>query len=180
MNGRVLWITGLSGAGKSTLAIGVINLLQKTNISPVFLDGDELRTLWDAASNKKSDHTRASRLELAKKYSALCKLLADQGHIVVIATISLFHEIHAWNRANLPGYFEVYLDIPKEELRRRDPKGIYKKFDTGLVSQVAGFDLPIDEPANSHLTIKFDSKKSIEELCLKISKDFLASAHQYK
>jgi adenylylsulfate kinase len=65
---------------------------------------------------------------------------------VVTATISLFNEIHEWNRATLPGYFEVYLKVPIDELRRRDPKGIYRRFDAGELTHVAGLDLPIDEP----------------------------------
>ena len=37
-----------------------------------------------------------------------------QGVDVVIATISLFHEVHTWNRAHLPGYLEILLDVPPE------------------------------------------------------------------
>ena len=33
----------------------------------------------------------------------------------VVATISLFKEVHAWNRANLQGYFEVYFRVSLEE-----------------------------------------------------------------
>jgi cytidine diphosphoramidate kinase len=46
---------------------------------------------------------------------------------------------------NLPGYFEVYLIVPVEELRRRDSKGIYRRFDAGELANVAGLDLSIDE-----------------------------------
>jgi adenylylsulfate kinase-like enzyme len=46
------------------------------------------------------------------QYARLCRVLAEQGVTVVIATISLFKEVHAWNRENLPGYFEVYLKVP--------------------------------------------------------------------
>ena len=35
-----------------------------------------------------------NRLKLAYKYSRLCKLISKQGATVVIATISLFKEIH--------------------------------------------------------------------------------------
>ena len=67
-------------------------------------------------SNDKN-HTYDGRLALSKQYSNLCKLIASQGVIVVIATISLFHDIHEWNRKNLPDYFEVYLKVPIEELQ---------------------------------------------------------------
>jgi adenylylsulfate kinase len=89
------------------------------------------------------------------QYAHLCRVLADQRLTVVIATISLFKEVHAWNRENLPGYFEVYLKVPVEELRRRDPKGIYRRFYAGALTNVAGLDLPVDEPECADLVIEF-------------------------
>ena len=67
------------------------------------------------------------------KYSRMAKLLTDQGANIIIATIALFHEIHSWNREHILNYVEVYLDVPKYELERRDPKGLYKKFRKGEV-----------------------------------------------
>ena len=69
-----------------------------------------------------------------------------QGVDVAIATISLFREVHEWNRANLPGYVEIYLAVPMGELRRRDPKQIYARAARGELKDVAGLDFAIDEP----------------------------------
>ena len=55
----------------------------------------------------------------------LCRMLASQGGDVVCPTISMFHEVQRWNRENIPGYREIYLRVPMEELQRRDAKGIY-------------------------------------------------------
>lgn len=52
-------------------------------------------------------------------------MLAMEGHLVVMATISLFHQVRNWNRRHQPRYLEVLLDVPLGELRRRDSKGIY-------------------------------------------------------
>ncbi len=52
-------------------------------------------------------------------------LLALQGHLVLIATIALFHEIHEKNRRDLPNYLEVFMDTPLEVVQARDPKGVY-------------------------------------------------------
>ena len=79
--------------------------------------------------------------------------------MVVIATISLFKEIHSWNRQNLPGYIEVFLKVPLSELRRRDPKGIYQEFHLGKVKNVSGLDLPIDEPVDADWVEVFDPQK---------------------
>lgn len=146
---RVLWITGLSGAGKSTLAREVVERLRARGEAVVLLDGDELREVFGAVAANTQNHGRQGRLALAMQYAHLCRIIAGQNLTVVIATISLFREVHAWNRANLPGYFEVYLKVPIDELRRRDPKGIYQRFQRGEIQHVAGLDLSIDEPEDA-------------------------------
>jgi adenylylsulfate kinase len=153
---NVVWITGLSGAGKSTLAHEVVARLRAAGEAVVMLDGDELREVFGAVAANAQNHGREGRLALAMQYAHLCRVIAAQGLTVVISTISLFREVHVWNRANLPGYFEVYLKVPVEELRRRDPKGIYRRFDAGELTHVAGLDLPVDEPEAADLVMEFE------------------------
>lgn len=153
--GRVLWITGLSGAGKSSLAHEMVARLRTAGEEVVLLDGDELRDAFGAVAENAQNHGRGGRLALAMRYAHLCHLIATQGLTVVIATVSLFREVHAWNRVNLPNYFEVYLKVPMDELRRRDPKGIYRRFDNGELTHVAGLDLQIDEPVDADWVIEF-------------------------
>ena len=172
-NSRVLWITGLSGSGKSTIATEVVGKLKSKNLNVIHLDGDELREIFDASTNNSFNHTRMRRIHLAKQYSNLCKMIASQGITVVISTISLFADVFEWNRKNLPGYFEVYLKVPTEELIRRDPKQIYKRYAAGEISQVAGLDLKIDEPSDPDLVIEFDPMHSIDFLAQKLINAFI-------
>ncbi|MDN6857491.1 adenylyl-sulfate kinase [Pseudomonas sp. CAN2814] len=157
--GRVLWITGLSGAGKSTLAAELAQRLRARGEPVVLLDGDELREVFGAVAATAQNHGREARLALALQYAHLCQVIARQNLTVVIATISLFREVHAWNRANLPGYFEVYLKTPIEELVRRDPKGLYQRFQRGEIQHVAGLDLAIDEPESADWLEEFSSQR---------------------
>ncbi|MBF0257200.1 MAG: adenylyl-sulfate kinase [Gammaproteobacteria bacterium] len=170
MSGRVLWITGLSGAGKSTLAHEIVARLRARGDAVVLLDGDELREVFGAVAANADNHGREGRLALAMQYAHLCRVIANQGLTVVIATISLFREVHAWNRAHLSGYFEGYLKVPLEELRRRDPKGIYRRFDAGELHHVAGLDLPIDEPEAADWVAKFDAEHGVELLANELMK----------
>lgn len=149
MTGNVVWVTGLSGAGKSTLAKQLVLELEELDFKPIFLDGDSLREVIGANDRNSEDFSKASRLALAMTYCRLCKLLSDQGFLVVIATISMFKEVHAWNREHLSNYFEVYMKASLSRLRERDSKGIYHDFDSQLVNNVAGLDLPVDEPEAS-------------------------------
>lgn len=162
--GSVVWITGLSGAGKSTLAAALAGRLRGSGDAVVLLDGDELREVFGAVAVNARNHGREGRLALAMQYAHLCRVIAAQGLTVVIATISLFREVHAWNRTNLPGYFEVYLKVPVEELRRRDPKGIYRRFDAGELTHVAGLDLPIDEPEAADWIVEFVPERTVGAL----------------
>jgi cytidine diphosphoramidate kinase len=143
--GRVIWITGLSGAGKSTVGQRVAGALWAKGKPAVFLDGDRLRSVLGAGSD---GFDAGDRRKLAFVYARLCRELADQGLDVVCATVSMFHEIRRWNRAEIPTYLEVYLKVPLDELRRRDPKGHYAKNDA-----LVGVHIAAEEPENPDLII---------------------------
>lgn len=151
---KVYWITGLSGSGKTTLCELLVAHLRKSGETVIKLDGDELRTIF-----RGSGHDRDSRKELAGRYGKLCRLLSSQGVNVAISTISLFHEVHNWNREYIPGYMEIYLDVPLEVVRTRDPKKIYERAEKGELQDVAGVDLKIEPPVNPDVVIKYEPGK---------------------
>ena len=164
LKGSVVWITGLSGAGKSSLANEVVARQIMDGKKPILLDGDLLREVFCVVAADNDNYGLKERLALAMQYSHLCQNLASQGQDVVISTISLFKEIHEWNRENLPNYFEVFLRVPLEELRRRDTKSIYQRFDAGEIKNVAGLDLLVDEPINADLVIDFVPERTVKML----------------
>ena len=166
--GTVIWITGLSGAGKSTVARGLESCLARAGLPVVLLDGDVIRTLLDERG-----HGRSDRLSLALTYAALCREIALRGAHVVCATISMFHAVHDWNRANQPRYLEVYLKVPMAELRRRDPKGLYARADAGEISDMVGVHIPAEEPRDPHLLIQHGpdctAEMAINRICAALS-----------
>jgi adenylylsulfate kinase-like enzyme/phosphohistidine swiveling domain-containing protein len=147
--GRVFWITGLSGAGKTTLGRELWSRLRAAGRPATFLDGDALR----AAIAEDLDHGADDRRRSAMRNARLCRLLADQGADVVCATISLFHEVQRWNRENIPGYREIYLRVPIDELRRRDSKGIYAGAQRGDTRDVVGLDVAAEAPEAPDLVL---------------------------
>ena len=148
---NVFWITGLSAAGKTTMAKLLTDRLREKGRTVVMLDGDELRQTLGSTT----DHSSEARFLLAFVYARLARLIASQGVTVVVSTIALIKEVHHWNREHQPGYFEVYLKVSLDELRRRDPKGIYGRFDAGELTNVAGLDVHIDEPLHPDLVIEY-------------------------
>lgn len=153
----VIWIIGLSGAGKSTLAEHVMRGLKQRDIyNVVNLDGDLIR---EAFGNDLGHNLQDRKLN-AKRISAFSKLLNDQGIHVISPILSLFQENRDWNRENIGSYFEVFIDAPLEQLIQRDAKGIYKKYQTGELKNVAGLDLNFDKPVCSDLIVDNSGSKS--------------------
>jgi adenylylsulfate kinase-like enzyme len=154
----VVWIIGLSGAGKSTLANEVVSRVRKNQRAVVLLDGDVVRE----AFGNDLGYSMEDRLRNAERICQLGKLLDDQGLNVVCAILSIFPKTREWNRRNLRSYREVFIDTPLTDLKARDSKGIYKRFEDGEVRDVAGLDLTFPRPVNAELVIEnFGSKQDL-------------------
>ena len=154
---KVYWVTGLAGSGKSTLAKLLWQSLREIGQPCVLLDGDILREVLGTFG-----YDQASRLEGAQKNAHLCRMLSNQGIPVVCATISLFHEIHVWNREHIPGYIEIFLEVPMDVLIQRDQKGLYSAALKGQQSNVVGIDIQPEWPLKPDITLNNDGSKAIQ------------------
>ena len=170
--GTVYWFTGLTGVGKTTLSRIFCKTLRETERPVVLLDGDTLRgELYDGFG-----YSLDQRKKLAFRYGRLCRLLANQGVDVVCATISLFHDVQRWNRANITNYREIYITAPIEVLVERDHKGIYKAALAGERSDVMGVNLAVEAPETPELLIDNDGTRTPEQLLAVLEDSLLAAA----
>jgi glutamine kinase len=164
--GRVYWITGLSGAGKTTVGKELWRRLHAAGRAAIFLDGDCLREVIA----EDLDHSIEQRRTSAMRNARLCRLLAQQGADVVCPTISLFHDVQRWNRENIPGYCEIYLRVPMQELARRDCKGIYAAAARGQLRDVVGLDVLAEIPEAPDLALDnfgtLDSAAAVDRIWL--------------
>lgn len=145
----VLWLIGLSGSGKTTVGRELWSEWKKIDPSVVFLDGDELREVWGDSLG----HSIEARRKNARRISHLCLMLDRQGINVVACVLSMFPEWQDWNRQKFSRYFEVFLRVPMHILEQRDPKGIYRRFRNGELSDVVGLDIEFPEPLSPDLII---------------------------
>ncbi len=151
--GWVFWITGLAGAGKTTVAQCLVDRLRAVPRPVVLLDGDELRATFE----HEFDYTLDGRRRAARRYSRLARLVAAQGVDVVVATISMFHACHAWNRRNCPRYFEVYLRASPTTLVARTRSRRSRQAEADTTCNIVGRDLAFEEPVAADLIVETEA-----------------------
>ena len=150
LNGQVFWITGLSGSGKTTIGTQLYYRLKDVNQRIVLLDGDIIKKLFGQDS---VDYSKEGRRKRAFQYAELCKLLSDQGITVICCTIAMFDEVREWNRANIPHYCEIFIDVDIKTLLINDNKGLYKTHHAGPNAMV-GMQGDADLPKNPDVVIR--------------------------
>ena len=161
----VLWFTGLSGAGKSTVANLVERRLHALGRHTYVLDGDNLRH----GLNRDLGFSEADRAENVRRTSEVAALFADAGLIVIASLISPYRAERARARARVPEgeFIEVFVDASVDECRRRDPKGLYRKADAGLLRGLTGVDAPYEAPEAPELHLR-TAEASPEDLAERV------------
>jgi adenylylsulfate kinase len=161
----VIWITGLSGAGKTTLCSTLYAQLKPSLPELVYLDGDVIR----AAFGHNLSHTEPDRVKQVQRLQAMSRVLADQRLIVLVAVLYAHPDLLDWNRHNLKGYFEVYIDASLDTVRKRDPKGLYAKADAGLEKNVVGIDIPWHAPRHPDLVLDANHAETPESWARRVT-----------
>ena len=156
--GRVYWITGLAGAGKTTIGNALYYILKEKYSNVIILDGDILKSIVGEMG-----YSYKERLERAHRYAELCKVLSDQGITVIICTIAMFDSVREWNRQNINGYTEIYLEVDIDVLIERDRKGLYSRHKKGEVVEVAGIDTEVELPKSPDLIITNDGRYTVKQ-----------------
>jgi adenylyl-sulfate kinase len=144
----VIWLTGLSGAGKTTIAVALQELLQHQGITPVLLDGDEIRKAIQLTS-----FDEESRKQHNLKVGEMASALEAENKIVIVALISPYADIRNIIRQQCKRFVEVYVATDINTCIERDPKGLYKKAISGEIKDFTGISAPYFPPEHPELII---------------------------
>ncbi len=172
-SGAVFWLYGLSGSGKSTIAVAAERLLDDDCLYVITLDGDNMRQGLNAGLGFTDDDRRENIRRLAE----VAKLLAGNGVIVLVSAITPKRELRAQAREIVGADFhEVFVAASFETCSARDPKGLYKKVNTGEVKQFTGKDSSFEEPEGTVEVVLDTEIHSAEDCALELATAIKAAA----
>jgi len=153
--GATLWMTGCSGAGKTTIATALEDRLVKAYGKHVYrLDGDNLRT----GINRDLTFSEADRAESVRRTGEIATLFADSGVITLVGLISPYRgdrdAVRKRHEEQGIPFYEIFLDVPVDELKKRDPKGQYARVESGELKHFTCIDDPYEPPLQPEITLK--------------------------
>jgi adenylylsulfate kinase len=150
MSGLVVWFTGLPSSGKTTLARETLAVLRATDESCCLLDGDEVRECL----HPPLCYDAESRANFYETLGSLAALLSRQGlTVLVAATAHRRSEREAARRLARNRIIEVFVDTPLDECVRRDPKGLYKKAQSGEIVDFPGIHEDYEPPGSDAIRV---------------------------
>ena len=135
--GVVIWITGLPSSGKSTFAAHLREQLVTLGVASCVLDSDAVR----AALVPAPGYDEIARDHFYDTLARLAALLEAQGLIVVVPATAHRRAYRDRARRRVERWIEVFVDVPPEECRARDAKGLYAASAAGRVSALPGADI---------------------------------------
>ncbi len=156
--GFVLWLTGLSGAGKTTLALPLVEELQSRDLRVERLDGDVVRE----SLTRDLGFTKEDRDKNIERVTFVAKLLSRNGVATICSFISPYQATRDMIRQEVTNFIECYVEVPLEEVIRRDVKGLYKKALAGEIPNFTGVSDPYEAPENPEIVVN-SKDQTVEE-----------------
>ena len=148
---HTLWITGLHGSGKNELAYSLYRELFNQGATVVLFDGKSTR----AGLARELDYSPADRAEHLRRVAHLCKLLNDQGILVICSFLSPDQLVRkqVMEIVGEDNFHLLYLDADLNYCRKNDKYGFYKLADQGEIQHLPGVDMPYDVPLSPRLVL---------------------------
>ncbi|NOY23678.1 MAG: adenylyl-sulfate kinase [Acidobacteria bacterium] len=162
--GIVLWLTGLSGSGKSTIAVETERRLIEMGKLCYRLDGDNLRH----GLNNDLGFSPEERKENIRRVAEVAALFADAGLITLVSFIAPYRDMRRFARERIGAdrFIEIYVKATVEACKKRDPKGLYKMAESGVIEQFTGVNAPYELPENPDVIL--DTESMSLEQCVRL------------
>lgn len=181
--GSTLWITGLHGSGKNNLAYALEKELFRRGATVVLMDGSTVRS---GLSNELA-YSPADRAEHLRRVAEVCKILNDQGIIVICSFISPKENIRqqigeiingrsahsAMHPAADSRFHLIYTQATLEYCKEHKPE-FYNKVEKGEYLFVPGIHEEFEEPSNAQLVLDgTKTEEAVKEVMRFVEKNIL-------
>ena len=146
----ILWITGIPASGKTTLARRIVRHFRGFGKPAEVIDGDDIRKIVSSGLG----FSREDRLENNRRIAWIARLLARNGVIAVVASVSPYLEGRAEARkdALCDGlqFVEIYANCSLAVAKGRDSRNIYD------LKDVTGQGAPYEAPIAAEIVVETD------------------------
>ena len=146
-----VWLTGLPASGKSRVAAALAELLRQRGVNVAVLESDVLRKSF----SEQPGYDEHERQHFYGSMAFIGKVLVDSGISVIFDATANRRAYRDRARAQIPAFYEIYVDTPLEVCRQRDPKGIYRSGSP----HVPGLGAAYEPPEHPDLVIHGDREK---------------------
>jgi adenylylsulfate kinase len=146
----IIWLTGLSGSGKTTFSKFLIRRLNtKIKKKVIHIDGDKFRSIFNDLKYSLKD-----RIKNSERACKLASFLNESGQfIIIVSMVSISQKWLNWIRKKNNDYFQIFLDVSLNTLKKRNVRNVYKKKD------IVGINIKYTKPTNNDLILKNNFKK---------------------
>ncbi len=164
--GCTVWLTGLPASGKTTIALALEVSLLHECVAAITLDGDTLRHGLSAGLA----FDAAGRAEAVRRAGEAALLIAESGSIAIVSLVSPYRAdrdlVRARHRLSQVPFLEVFIDVPLEIAKERDPKGHYKKALAGEIPSFTGVSDPYEAPIQPELHLTTNTMSVADSVTL--------------
>jgi adenylylsulfate kinase len=162
-----LWLLGPTSSGKTTIAKVFIQALSTKGIKILHYDGDEVRDFF----GNDYGFTEDNRGKIVSTLAHLSSKANKAGINVIVSALTAHQSARDYIKQNIPNLLIGYISCPIDICAERDPKGLYKKAQTGEIDTLIGYNSEYIAPDDPDIII--DTNSLDVEKCVQSLIDFL-------
>jgi adenylylsulfate kinase len=164
----IIQFCGLSGSGKTTLADLTNKYFRDSNLKIEVIDADEYRKFW----NNDLGYSKEDRNNNIRRLGFLAGKFSKHGIVPIICAINPYESIRKEFSSLYKDVKTIFIKCNLEELKKRDPKGLYAKAllpdsHPDKIFHFTGVSDPFEIPVSPDLVIETD-RETEEESALKL------------
>ena len=135
--------------------------LESSGLTVKIIDGDTIRDGY----KKKLGFGREDIKKNNANIVDICKAERRNYDVLMVPVISPIAQFRKMARKNLePFFYLIYLSSSIDSLKKRDPKGLYKKADRGEITDMIGYSSanPYEAPEEADLRLNTSSSATLQ------------------